>query len=335
MGRSPTSNIASSVGSRLFEPVRRRADAREPTLLADEPPCLQTLVRERRKRLGNDQARLCSYWSGCYTDDTITVALGHRRAALIARDVVELNAECNVWIAEPHKCPLGTCVDHIGVRLVVNGGFGTLSPSKRVRALAACRGAASAQLTPTDFEAGISLLGFVVDAVFIDRALLNGMGRQLAVARRLSLPRVQLSASAVAQMLEIEFFISTRASASFAAAVPDALVSNFVSPPSPPIVLSSDACTGSHDPDSGELVDERGALDPAIFGHAHGIAFRLRLEGPWRRLHITVTETVGAALCAIEFSQRFTFSRYLAQTDVSASYAFLRGRSSSECLQRL
>ena len=58
MGRSPVSNVASSVGSRLFSPVRARADAREPELALDDPPKLREIVEERRRRLGDEHARL-------------------------------------------------------------------------------------------------------------------------------------------------------------------------------------------------------------------------------------------------------------------------------------
>ena len=78
MGRSPVSNVASAVGSKLFGPMRTLADAREPSLLAKEAPELQAAVEQRRERLGEQQARL--YWSGCYTDDAFQLVVGARSA---------------------------------------------------------------------------------------------------------------------------------------------------------------------------------------------------------------------------------------------------------------
>ena len=56
MGRSPVSNVASSVGSKLMEPIRWRADAREPKLLAREGRPLRDAMKERQERLGRHQA---------------------------------------------------------------------------------------------------------------------------------------------------------------------------------------------------------------------------------------------------------------------------------------
>ena len=74
--------------------------------------------------------------------------------------------------------------------------------------------------------------------------------------------------------------------------------------------MSSDACTGSHDPVTLELVDARGARNPAIFGHALGFCFRFPLEGEWRRVHITITEALGPALGALILAPLLPYAKF-------------------------
>ena len=113
------------------------------------------------QRYGDAQARL--YWGGCFTDDTITVVLGALRAALIARDISELNDSVGVWLAALHKCPLGTVAAHIGGLFLPNAAIGTISLAKRVRALHSCRSMIEGSLSCDAFESAQGLLGHVVD----------------------------------------------------------------------------------------------------------------------------------------------------------------------------
>lgn len=105
--------------------------------------------------------------------------------------------------------------------------------------------------------------------------------------------------------------------------------------PPGPRGLSSDACTGSHDPITLNVVDKRGARDPAIFGHALGLCFRFPLEGKWRRVHITVTEELGLALCALLLAPLLPYAPLLVQTDATAALAFIMGRPKSTRLRRI
>ena len=171
MGRSPVSNVASSVGSRLFEPIRRRADAREPRLLAKENKALRDVVERRRESLGEEQARL--FWSGCYTDDAFTIAMGEERSSLIATDIDDVNEEIRVMLADLEKHPMGTYGDHIGLRLLVNAALGTITPNKRVRALNACRGMCDGTLSCADFEEAQGLLGHVVAILALPLSLIH------------------------------------------------------------------------------------------------------------------------------------------------------------------
>ena len=332
MGRSPVSNVASAVGSRLFTPVRARADAREPELALEDPPELRRICKERRERLGPEHARL--YWSGCFTDDSASPCLGRKRAALLARDIIECNEEVGVLMADLPKNPVGTWGDHIGARLVANAGFGTLTPSKRARALRACREARGGVLTPKQFERAAGLLGHVVEILALDRPLMNGLGKQHRFAVQHRHSKVAVASDCRANLLLLECSISLTGAASFASALTEAKAPKLEAP-APPVIVSSDACTGSHDPVTNELVDERGAKDPAIFGHAQGLCFRFPLAGPWRQVHITVTEALGPALAALLLAPLLPYAKFLIQVDATAALAFVMGKSKARRLQRI
>ena len=332
MGRSHVSNVASAVGSRLYEPIRKAADAREQRLAALDPPELQRLVDQRRAQLGHDQARL--FWCGCYTDDGLSLAVGALRAAYIARDIMEQNKKVGIWMASFDKCPVGTVADHIGGRFIFNAGLSTLTPDKRLRTLHGCRSMVRAELTCAQFESEHGLFWHVADLLAIERPLLNGLGRMLAFARQRHMSHVILTADGLSRVLELEYLVASRPYACIAAAVATVVLQPLHSPSSPSVIISSDSCTGMFDPVTGAL-DPLGAPDPAIFVHAGSLATRIRLVGAWRLLHITVTETLGPAVGAIALAPSFPFSPLLAQTDASAALAFLKGRSQSECLQRI
>ena len=332
MGRSHVSNVASAVGSRLYEPIRLAADARESSLSAYDPPRLQRLVEQRRAQFGALQARL--FWCGCYTDDGLSLVLGAMRAALIARDIQEQNDQCGIWMAALEKCPVGTFADHIGGRFIINANLSTLTPDKRSRTLHGCHAMARAELSPTDFESEHGLLWHVADLLAIERSLLNGLGRMLAFARQQYMPKVVLTSDGLARVLEFEQLVARRPYAFITAAVATVVLQPLHSPSPPSVLISSDSCTGMFDSVTG-ILDPLGAPDPAIFVHAGSLAVRIRLVGAWRLLHITVTETLGSALGALALAPSFPCSPLLVQTDASAALAFLRGRSQSECLQRI
>ena len=332
MGRSPVSNVASAVGSRLFTPVRARADAREPELALEDPPELRRICEERAKRLGAEHARL--YWSGCYTDDSVSPSVGRKRSALLARDIIECNAEVGVLMADLPKNPIGTWGDHIGARLIANAGFGTLTPSKRARSLRGCREIRAGVLSPKKFESATGLLGHVIEILALERSLMNGLGSQHRFATLHHHSKVKIANDCRANLEELEYSISLTGAASFASALTESTAPRLEAP-APPVIISSDACTGSHDPETGMLVDERGARDPAIFGHAQGLCYRFPLQGEWRRVHITVTEALGPALAALLLVPLLPYVHFLIQTDATAAVAFVRGKSKARTLQRI
>ena len=332
MGRSPVSNIASSVGSRLMSPVRARADAREPELSKEDPPKLNEIVEERRRRLGDEHARL--YWSGCFTDDTFTPSLGRKRSALIGRDIIECNEEAGVLMADLAKNPVATWGPHIGARYIANAGFGTLTPSKRARALKACHDMGAGALSPKDFERAAGLTGHVIEILALERSLMNGLGHQHRFALEKKLKKVPMASDCWCNLQELIWKITRTGAASFASALRDYSPPPMHTPP-PPVIMSSDACTGSHDPVTLTLVDSRGARDPAIFGHAQGHYFRFPLQGAWRQVHITVSEALGPALGILLLGPLIPYSRVILQMDATAAVAFALGKSKARKLQRI
>ena len=217
MGRSPVSNIASAVGSRLFEPIRRMADEREGWLLEREPQALRDAVEARREKYGDAQARL--FWGGCFTDDSITRAVGALRMALIARDISELNEAVNIWLADLSKCPLGTAVVHIGCLFLPNASIGTITAAKRVRALHSCRGMVEGTLNCEDFESAQGLLGHVVEVLALDATLLNGLGRQRRFAFDHHLSTVVLTDDTRGAVAQLETLVAATPSATIFSAI--------------------------------------------------------------------------------------------------------------------
>ena len=334
MGRSPVSNVASSVGSKLFEPIRIRADAREPTLLRREPEALREALEQRSERMGPEQARL--YWSGCYTDDSFTMAVGADRAAYIAADIEDINTECKVLMASLSKCPVGTLGDHIGARVIPGAGIGTITPAKRSRALVDCGGMMNGTLSCSEFEEAKGLVGHVVIILALDHSLLNGLGRQLQFAVANGHAKVKLTDWSVKALGELQQLIAATPFAAIYSAL-DARTTYAPPdrPPTPYLIMSSDACTGSHDEVTGQLVDERGARDPAIFVHLGSYYFRFRIQGRWRRAAITITEPLGPVIGSIVLAPLMPHVRILIQGDATTAHAFVRGRSKSAKLQQI
>lgn len=176
-----------------------------------------------------------------------------------------------------------------------NAGIYTITPSKRSRPLASCTGMIEGTLSYSEFEEAQGLVGHVTIILALDRSLLNGLGRQLCYARDSGQPPVRLTAWSVRALTELQHLIaSTPFAAIYAALDANTTYVPPERPPTPYLIMSSDACTGSHDERTGELVDERGAADPAIFVHLGAFYFRFPLRGRWRRAAITrFTEPLG------------------------------------------
>ena len=169
------------------------------------------------------------------------------------------------------------------------------------------------------------LVGYLVDALAIDRTLLRGIKRPLELAVFLD-SEITLTWDGLANHLELEFIISARGAASFDTAVQDALLLVSGSVASQRIAarrirMGSDACTD--------------AAHPAIYGMAECLAYVFPLTGAWLRLHVTATESAGACLDFLVFPRRFPLALFCNETDASAAHAMVLGRSKSPTLKKM
>ena len=329
MGKSPSSNITSSTSIHHVEVWKRNMVDIAAPVIETMGAEMNDMLQVRRERFGEKQAVL---WAGfAFTDDIILILVSAMLGALGAQEWDRISEVLKIQMSESDKRGCGTCPVHIGIRFVVNGGFGCAPPQKRVRALAGLRHAIDGTLghsTPMRakaFESNCGLVGYLVDALAIDRTLLRGIKRPLELAVFLD-SEVTLTWDGLANHLELEFLISARGAASFDTAVQDALLLVSGSVTSQRIAarrirMGSDACTD--------------AAHPAIYGMAECLAYVFPLTGAWLNLHVTVTESAGACLDFLVFPRRFPLALFCNETDASAAHAMVLGRSKSPTLKKM
>ena len=329
MGKSPSSNITSSTSIHHVDVWKRNMVGIAAPVIATMGAEMNDMLEVRRERFGEKQAVL---WAGfAFTDDIILVMVSAMLGALGAQEWDRLSEVLKIQMSESDKRGCGTCPVHIGIRFVVNGGFGCAPPQKRVRALSGLRHAIDGTLGHTSpmrakaFESNCGLVGYLVDALAIDRALLRGIKRPLELAVFLD-SEITLTWDGLANHLELEFLISGRGAASFDTAVQDALLLVNGSVAAQRIAarrirMGSDACTD--------------AAHPAIYGMAECLAYVFPLTGAWLRLHVTVTESAGACLDFLVFPRRFPLALFCNETDASAAHAMVLGRSKSPTLKKM
>eukprot|EP00900_Chrysochromulina_parva_P014812 jgi/Chrpa1/23331/Chrysochromulina_OHIO_Genome00028025-RA len=132
MGSRNSSKIAQRFTDRLLEAFSQQLDVHvRDSWLPRQSSELQALLAERAASLGPRQAR--PFKTSGYTDDYEFEFVGPELFAAGARIWDDTCAKANYWLSE--KASAGTVIDFIGGRLVLNGGFGCLSPSKHARAV--------------------------------------------------------------------------------------------------------------------------------------------------------------------------------------------------------
>ena len=132
MGSRNASKIAQRFTDRLLEGFSVQLDKYVETVwLAKQTIALQTLIAERKAKLGARNAR--PFVTSGYTDDYEHVYVGPELTAAGARIWRAICGKCNYWLST--KSGAGTVFDYIGGRIVLNGGFGCMSPSKSARAI--------------------------------------------------------------------------------------------------------------------------------------------------------------------------------------------------------
>ena len=218
MGSRNASKIAQRFTDRILEGFSRLLDAYvRDTWMPKQTPELQTLLAERAATLGPRQAR--PFDTSGYTDDYKLMFVGPELLAAGARIWRTACRECNYWLSE--KACAGTVLDYIGGRLVLNGGFGCISPSKRARAIADSEAAIGGRLTREQLESHNSFLVHVHEWLDFPMGTLKGLSAPLKLPGSPD-QRATLSDRVRAQHRRIIELLQTRHAASFWSGVDEA-----------------------------------------------------------------------------------------------------------------
>ena len=311
MGSRNSSKIAQRFTDRLLEAFSQQLDAYvRDSWLPRQTAELQALLAERATQLGPRQAR--PFKTGGYTDDYEFEFVGPELFAAGARIWTDMCGKANYWLSE--KAGAGTVIDFIGGRLVLNGGFGCLAPSKHARAVAdsmlVCEGA----ITREALESHNSFLVHVHDWLDFPAGTLKGLSAPLRIP---GTPEQQavITEGVKAQHQKIITLLHARRAASFWSGVNEALRGQESARAAFAIVrfnprFTSDACSD--------------VAQPYICGVCNGVYFRFALDGAWRRRHITVTEACGTVLTLMILSEYFPDGEIMIESDASASLATTR-----------
>ena len=309
MGSRNASKIAQRFTDRILEGFSQLLDVYvRDTWLPKQTPELRTLLAERAAILGPRQAR--PFDTSGYTDDYKLVFVGPELLAAGARIWRTACRECNYWLSE--KACAGTVLDYIGGRLVLNGGFGCVSPSKRARAIADSEAAIGGRLTREQLESHNSFLVHVHEWLDFPMGTLKGLSAPLKLPGSPE-QRATLSDHVRAQHRRIVELLQTRQAASFWSGIDEAArlggaedgagFEAIVFAPR----ITSDACSDVE--------------NPHICGVCNGLYFRFPLNGAWRQRHITLTEACGTILALTIFAAYFPHDELLVESDATASLA--------------
>ena len=311
MGSRNSSKIAQRFTDRLLEAFSQQLDIYvRDSWLPRQSSELQALLAERATRLGPSQAR--PFKTSGYTDDYEFEFVGPELFAAGARIWIGMCDKANYWLSE--KAGAGTVVDFIGGRLVLNGGFGCLSPSKHARAVADSMTVCEGTITREALESHNSFLVHVHDWLDFPAGTLKGLSAPLKI---LGTPeqRASITEGVRAQHQKIIALLHARRAASFWSGVNEALRGQTTAHAAFALVrfnprFTSDACSD--------------VAQPFICGVCNGVYFRFALDGAWRRRHITITEACGTVLTLMTLSEYFPVGEIMIESDASASLATSR-----------
>ena len=294
------------------------ADHVQAVWLLLQSPALRALLADREHKLGYNQAHPFGTFE--FTDDFLDITPDTQLTATGALIRRKMAKEMNLWMSS--KAEAGSCVDYIGGRHVICGGFGTLSPHKRTRCYETCGAAMEGELTLEDFLAHNSFLVHVRDLLDFDVHLLEG---NWLPSKVLKYPwaKVLLSEHRFDRIREnytaIQIEVATRPAASFATGFFDApRGAHTVLIPSPVLYLHMDSdCRAD-----GEIT--------CIFGALMEYEWRIclsDLDRRWARRHINVGESSGAAVNVAVFGTAFQHFEIIQGGDNRAEGPMLLGKS--------
>ena len=323
MGSRNASKIAQRFTDRLLEGFSQLLDIYvRDTWLPRQSTALQDLLAERSAKLGPRNARPFS--TSGYTDDYYIAYIDEELTAvgtLIWRTACK---QANYWLSA--KAGAGTIVDYIGGRLVLNGGFGCLPPTKHARAVADSMAAADGVITRDRLESHNSFLVHVHDWLNFPEGTLKGLSAPL------KLPGQPEDAAVVSDGVkqrhrDIVSLLHNRRAASFwtgideASAMLEAKGASFIDGIVFAPRFASDSCSD--------------VARPHICGVAAGLFWRFPLEDEWANRHITLTEACGTVLCNIIFPRYFPVGQLMVEGDASAGLAAARGTAAAADLNYL
>ena len=326
MGTRPASKIACrfSEGAQATWREQMRAWVAE-KWLPEQPQAVQAVIELRRQRLGPTQAD--PFYATLYTDDFTKLFATPTLGAVGAHLWRCLTDGMGIWMSS--KVGAGTVIDSHGTRLVLNGGFGCLSPDKRARGRKMCTRALTDGITRDELEAHNSFIVHVEDIINLKPGSRAGIWAPLKQPGfgtdivRLSATDAEgryLYKNARESYFSVIQQLTARASASFWCAVPDAYEPDPWSHDGRYFFrCSSDSCT---DPAPG--------VAPAVFGFSHGDYWILPLTGPWRRKHINVTEAIGPAGNIFMFGPEYIGCETLLETDNTTAASMILGTAKAE-----
>jgi hypothetical protein len=279
MGGRPASKIA----CRWAEPWLRVWRARMVPIvnawLPKQTPALQTALEERRLVLGEQHAT--PFWADLFTDDFQFHFISPELMAPGMAAWHDHNVDGGVEMCKIAKKGAGTVIDAIGARNVLNGGFGVLTQTKRLRVITDCQLALTGQLSRERYEANNGLIVHADDIMNLAPGSLNGIWRPLKVPG-FKEDVVSLTTDAHTRYAAIIEQMASRAGASFLCAIEDALAEERAHPEAPRLHIASDACTD--------------AARPGVFGAAQGPYYLFELDAEWLRRSINVLEGIGRGL---------------------------------------
>ena len=329
MGTRPSSKVAVRFSKELNVEWRERmADhVLHSGWLDRQSHALRALLADREARLGYDQAQ--PFWCCEWTDDFWDLACEPCLSAHGAFTRRRMAQQLNLWMSSKASC--GTVGDYIGMRSVLTGGFGTVTPEKRARCVNDCVAAVGDRLTKDELHAHNSFIVHLVDVLNLDPAVTQG----LWAPDRLPVPGfavVALSADRCAEHMrkpfavvrdryaDIVHYVSTRPAAAFVSGITDIPVQEQRVAGELQVAIfirmGSDACAS-------ELVAR-------VFGHALEFEWFLPLDlidPRWLARHINILESVGAAVNVAVFGLTFSSFQLLQEGDNTTEGAMLLGVS--------
>ena len=324
MGARNSSKIACNFAQEWLEAWSRKMDDFCEGWIPTQHSDFQHGYATRLAALGRVQAR--PFWAGVYTDNFDFSFMASQLAATGTLIWKSMNADSNIWLQD--HVQYGTCVTFIGGRCVNGAGFGCVVPSKRERALSACRKALAGKLSREDYESNNSFLGHVNDICDWPPGSLQGITGPLKIPGVDTDPTV-MTAQASERYSAIIELLKSRPLASFWSGVNDAHNEwSGTGVALRPIVVHATDCCSDPLPFEGNADPK-----PHIAGFANGLFWRFKLEGEWLSRHITLTEGTGTAAASLMTVPEFPDSINLLGNDATASIAAAVGRAKSSDMQ--